>query len=60
MLDPDAPSRSNPITADWLHMGLMNVKGEDLVKGIDFNRKNKSIENNIFMSKLRNKMIKYM
>ena len=60
MLDLDAPSRSNPIAADWLHVGLMNVKGEDLVTGIDFNRKNKSIDNNIFMSKLRNKMIKYM
>jgi len=41
MLDPDAPSKNNPIYADWLHLGLINVKGSRLLnKGIDINEEN--------------------
>jgi len=33
MLDPDAPTASKPAKADWIHLGVSNVKGSDLVSG---------------------------
>ena len=35
MLDPDAPSSSNPVYADWIHMIYCNIPGKDLQIGVD-------------------------
>ena len=44
MLDPDAPSAANPIMADWLHLGLINIKATTLRNGINLNEKNEDYE----------------
>merc|ERR1712080_36615 len=33
MVDPDAPSRSNPVAAQWKHWLVINVSGNDLSSG---------------------------
>lgn len=32
-VDPDAPSRANPIRREWLHWNLANIRGSDLTTG---------------------------
>lgn len=33
MVDPDAPSRANPVAAQWLHWCILNVDANDLQSG---------------------------
>lgn len=50
MLDPDAPSHANPIMADWLHLGLANIKPQALNNGIDLNIDSNNTGFNTFMA----------
>jgi phosphatidylethanolamine-binding protein (PEBP) family uncharacterized protein len=33
MVDPDAPSRENPVKRSWLHWLVVNIKGHDIATG---------------------------